>query len=284
MFEPRISRRGFLASGAAAAGYALAAKPVLAAAIQTSDEGLTTGTVAIPVDGGSMQAYFAAPEAALSPPLALVVHEIFGVHEYIRDICRRLAKAGYFAIAPDLYQRHGDVSAYTDAQTIIEEIVMSVSDAEVMADLDAAVAWVKGENRADTDRTVVTGFCWGGRIVWLYSAHAAGIRAGAAWYGRLEGADRAQTPRHPIDIAAGRLPPIIGFYGTEDSGIPVESAERMRKALAAAGQPSEIVLIPGAPHGFHADYRSSYREMDATEGWQRMLAWFGQYAGRSPAP
>jgi carboxymethylenebutenolidase len=281
MREALISRRALLASGVTAAGYALAAKPILAAAIQTSETGLATGTVEIPVAGGSMRAFFAAPEATPSPPLALVVHEIFGIHEYIRDVCRRLAKSGYFAIAPDLYQRHGDVSTYTDVDAIIQEIVMSVPDAEVMADLDATVAWVKQEQRADVDRTVITGFCWGGRIVWLYGAHSANVRAGAAWYGRLEGADRALTPRHPLDVAKGRLPPIIGFYGTEDSGIPVASVERMREALTAAEQSSEIVLFPGAPHGFHADYRPSYREMAATVGWQRMLDWFAQHAGKS---
>jgi carboxymethylenebutenolidase len=282
MREGGLSRRHFLASSAAAAGYALAANPVLATAIHTSTAGLTTGTVKIPVVGGSMEAYFAAPEATESPPLALVVHEIFGLHEYIRDVCRRLAKAGYFAIAPDLYQRHGDGATYTDAQKIIQEIVMAVPDAEVMPDLDATVAWVKGENKADTGRTVITGFCWGGRIVWLYSARAPEVRAGAAWYGRLEGAARPQTPRHPVDVAKERLAPVIGFYGTEDSGISLQSVEEMRGRLAAAEQPSEIVLFPGAPHGFHADYRPSYRSLAAAEAWRRMLEWFARHAGESP--
>jgi len=279
MSEVSLSRRRFLASGAAAAGYALAAKPLLAAAIQTPDAGLQTGAVSIPVAGGEMSAYFAAPEGTSRAPLALVVHEIFGVHEYIRDVCRRLAKAGYFAIAPDLYQRHGDVSKIDDVQKIIQEVVMAIPDAEVMADLDATVAWVKQQGKADVDRTVITGFCWGGRIVWLYGAHAPAIRAGVAWYGRLEGADRPQTPTHPIDVASGDLPPILGLYGTEDSGIPLASIEEMKRRLADTGQDSEIVLFPGAPHGFHADYRASYRALAASEGWRRMLAWFEKHAG-----
>jgi len=279
MSEVSLSRRRFLASGAAAAGYALAAKPLLAAAIQTPDAGLQTGAVSIPVAGGEMSAYFAAPEGTSRAPLALVVHEIFGVHEYIRDVCRRHAKAGYFAIAPDLYQRHGDVSKIDDVQKIIQEVVMAIPDAEVMADLDATVAWVKQQGKADVDRTVITGFCWGGRIVWLYGAHAPAIRAGVAWYGRLEGADRPQTPTHPIDVASGDLPPILGLYGTEDSGIPLASIEEMKRRLADTGQDSEIVLFPGAPHGFHADYRASYRALAASEGWRRMLAWFEKHAG-----
>jgi len=276
--ERGLSRRRFLASGAAAAGYALAVRPVSAAAIETPADGLETGTAEIPVAGGTLSAYFAAPEAAATPPLALVVHEIFGVHEYIRDVCRRLARAGWFAIAPDLYQRHGDVSEIGDVQKIIQEVVTAVPDAEVMADLDATVAWAKREGVADTGRTVITGFCWGGRIVWLYAAHAPSVRAGAAWYGRLEGADRPQTPKHPIDVASEPLPPVIGLYGTEDSGIPVESVEAMKRRLADAGQTSEIVLFPGAPHGFHADYRPSYRALAASEGWRRMLDWFEKHA------
>jgi len=240
--ERGLSRRRFLASGAAAAGYALAVRPVSAAAIETPADGLETGTAEIPVAGGTLSAYFAAPEAAATPPLALVVHEIFGVHEYIRDVCRRLARAGWFAIAPDLYQRHGDVSEIGDVQKIIQEVVTAVPDAEVMADLDATVAWAKREGVADTGRTVITGFCWGGRIVWLYAAHAPSVRAGAAWYGRLEGADRPQTPKHPIDVASEPLPPVI------------------------------------APHGFHADYRPSYRALAASEGWRRMLDWFEKHA------
>jgi carboxymethylenebutenolidase len=206
-----------------------------------------------------------------------VVHEIFGLHEYVRDVVRRLARAGYFAIAPDLYQRQGDVSKLTDIDAIIAEIVMKVPDAQVMADLDATRAFAAKTGGADASRTVITGFCWGGRIVWLFSAHAPDLKAGAAWYGRLVGEARPETPRHPIEVAALDHAPVLGLYGTEDKGISLASVEEMRGRIAAAGDASEIILFPGAPHGFHADYRPSYREMAATEGWRRMLAWFAQH-------
>jgi carboxymethylenebutenolidase len=272
-----VNRREFLLSGATAAGYALAAKPLLAAAIQTPETGLATGTVEIPAPGGGMAAYFAVPEGATARPLALVVHEIFGVHEYIRDVTRRLARAGYFAIAPDLYQRQGDVSKLDSVEQILSEVVKKVPDAQVMADLDATRAWARSDARADASRCVITGFCWGGRIVWLYSAHAPDIAAGTAWYGRLVGDARPQTPRHPVDIAASEHAPVLGLYGTEDAGIPLASVAKMRGNLVSAADGSEIVLFPGAPHGFHADYRESYREMPASEGWRRMLEWFGRY-------
>jgi len=272
-----VNRREFLISGAAAAGYALAAKPVLATAIQTPETGLSTGNVEIPVSGGAMTAYFAVPEGATARPLALVVHEIFGVHEYIRDVVRRLARAGYFAVAPDLYQRQGDVSKLGSVEKILSEIVTKVPDAQVMADLDATRAFARSDDRADATRTVITGFCWGGRIVWLYSAHAPDIVAGTAWYGRLVGEPRPETPRHPVDIAGGEHAPVLGLYGTADAGIPLASVEKMRANLAVAANGSEIILFPGAPHGFHADYRGSYREMAASEGWRRMLEWFGKH-------
>ena len=272
-----MNRREFLVSGAVAAGYALAAKPVLASAIRTPEDGLETGTVEIPASGGGMSAYFAVPEAASARPLALVVHEIFGVHEYIRDVTRRLARAGYFAIAPDLYQRQGDVSKLDSLQQILSEIVAKVPDAQVMADLDATRAWARRDGRADASRSVITGFCWGGRIVWLYAAHAPDLAAGTAWYGRLVGDPRQETPRHPMDISGEAHAPVLGFYGTEDAGIPLASVEKMRSRLAVAADGSEIILFPGAPHGFHADYRESYREMAASVGWRRMLEWFGKH-------
>lgn len=272
-----MNRREFLVSGAFAAGYALAAKPTFATAIHTPEAGLTTGAVEVPVAGGTLSAFYAAPEGASAAPVALVVHEIFGVHEYVRDVVRRLARAGYFAIAPDLYQRHGDVAQLDSVKRIIAEVVTQVPDAQVMADLDATRAFVAGDPRADASRTVITGFCWGGRIVWLYSAHAPDIAAGAAWYGRLAGEARPETPRHPIDIAALPHAPVLGLYGTEDAGIPLESVEEMRGRLVAAKDGSEIVLFPGAPHGFHADYRASYRAMAASEGWRQMLAWFAKH-------
>jgi carboxymethylenebutenolidase len=272
-----VNRREFLVSGAVAAGYALAAKPVLAAAIRTPEDGLATGAVEIPLADGALTAYLAVPEAASAAPLALVVHEIFGVHEYIRDVVRRLARAGYFAIAPDLYQRHGDVSQKSSVKEILADVVTQVPDAQVMADLDATRAWARSDPRADASRTVITGFCWGGRSVWLYAAHAPDVAAGVAWYGRLVGDRRPEAERHPIDLAAEKHAPVLGLYGTEDAGIPLESVEEMRSRLGAAGSASEVVLFPGAPHGFHADYRESYRALAAAEGWRRMLAWFGAH-------
>lgn len=278
-----MTRRRFLASSALAAGSALAAKPIFADAVHTDEAGLATGMASIPVEGGEMKSYFAAPESAALSPVTLVVHEIFGLHEYIRDICRRLAKAGYFAIAPDLFQRQGDVSKQPDGDAIVREIVSKVPDAQVLADLDATRAWSKSEGRGDPSRVVIAGFSWGGRIVWLYCAHAPDLLAGVAWYGRLDGAKRSETPRHPVDMAQAKHAPVLGLYGTEDAGITPESIFEMRSRLAAGGQPSEIVLFPGAPHDFHADYRASYRALAASEGWRRMLEWFREH-GAAPTP
>jgi len=271
------TRREFLTASALVAGYALVAKPVFAAAIHTDEAGLATGTASIPVDGGEMEAYFAAPESAVSPPVVLVVHEIFGVNEYIRDICRRLAVAGYFAIAPNLFQRQGDVSKQVDADAIVRQVVGKVPDAQVLADLDAARAWSGREGKGDPSRVVITGFSWGGRIVWLYCAHAPDLRAGAAWYGPLVGEKRSETPSHPIDMAQAKHAPVLGLYGTEDEAISPESIYEMRRRLAEGGHGSEIVLFPGSPHGFHADTRASYHTLAASEGWRRMLEWFRQH-------
>jgi carboxymethylenebutenolidase len=231
-----------------------------------------------------------------------VVHEIFGLHEYIRDVCRRLARQGYLAIAPDLYAREGDPTRAASVDAIMAEIVSRVPDAQVMADLDAAAAWSasdggkpvlevepapRGEppaggapraGGAPGSGLYATGFCWGGRVVWLYAAHRGDLVAGAAWYGRLSGPARAQTPEHPIDIADRPHQPVLGLYGGEDAGIPLEGVFAMRKKLAEAKSPSQIVVFPGAPHGFHADYRESFRPMPAEEGWRRMLEWFRQRA------
>lgn len=281
--DSEVSRRQFLVSSALVAGYALAAGPVFAAAIHTDEAGLETGDVAIPVADGSLLAYYAAPAAAKGAPVALVVHEIFGVHEYIRDVCRRLAKAGYFAIAPDLYHRQGDVSKLADVDAILRNVVSKVPDAQVASDLDATLAWAQQDARADAGRAVITGFCWGGRIVWLYAAHRPDLKAGVAWYGRLTGEDRPETPTQPLDLASARHAPVLGLYGTEDASIPPGSVDAMRRALVAGGHSSEIVLFPGAPHGFHADYRASYRALAATEGWRRMLEWFRAH-GAAPVP
>ena len=258
-----------------AAGYALAARPVRADAIQTDATGLVAGMVSIPTESGAMPAYRAQPEAGESFPVVLLVHEIFGVHEYIRDVSRRLAKEGYLVVAPDLYRRHGDVSKLEDIDSVLG-LVKRVPDAEVLADLDASLAWA-AENSGDAGRAHITGYCWGGRIVWLYSAHNPGLRAGVAWYGRLVGAERAETPTHPIDVASRQHRPVLGLYGGADRGIPAESVLEMRKKLVAAGRDSEIVVFPAAPHGFHADYRESYRPLAAAEGWRRMLEWFERH-------
>jgi len=268
------SRREVLAAGAAAAaGYTLAAGPVSAEAIRTDSRGLVAGELEIPVPGAPMPVYRAMPEGAGPFPVCLVVHEIFGVHEYIRDVCRRLARQGYLALAPDLYRRVADVGSMTSARRIIDEVVPKIPDATVMSDLDAARSWAAG-NVGDPAHTFVTGFCWGGRIVWLYAAHQPGLTAGVAWYGRLVGADRAATPRHPLDLTAGPMAPVLGLYGGQDAGIPLSSVEAMRKQLAAVDSKSRIRVFPDAPHGFHADYRASYREADARAGWQDLLAWF----------
>ena len=208
-------------------------------------------------------------------PVVLVVQEIFGVHEHIKDICRRLAKEGYMAIAPELFARQGDVSGLSINEIL--PIVAKVPDQQVMSDLDAAVAHAAASGRADTNRLAITGFCWGGRIAWLYAAHNPNLKAAVAWYGRLVGQQSETTPRHPIDIASELKAPVLGLYGAADQGIPVETVEQMRSACEAAGKTCEIIIYPDAPHAFHADYRPSYRPEPAKDGWSRMLAWFRKH-------
>lgn len=270
------NRREFLVT-ALGAGFALAVLPVAAETITTDSRGLTAGPVTIPVADGMIPAYRALPENGEDLPLVLVVQEIFGVHEHIRDVCRRLAKRGYFAVAPELYARQGDVSKLETITQIIERVVSKVPDAQVLADLDATTAWAAASGQVDAERLAITGFCWGGRIVWLYAAHNPALKAGVAWYGRLTSQRDELQPRHPLDLAAQLKAPVLGLYGGADTGIAVEDVERMRTALKAAGQSSEIVVYPDAPHGFHADYRPSYRKDAAEDGWQRMLMWFRQH-------
>jgi carboxymethylenebutenolidase len=206
----------------------------------------------------------------------LVVSEIFGVHEYIADVARRFAKAGYFAIAPELFVRQGDAGSYGEISKLIAEVVSKVPDAQVMADLDASLAWAKTQG-ADSSKAGVTGFCWGGRITWLYAAHNPGIKAGVAWYGRVVGQPNTLQTKNPIDVAAALHAPVLGLYGEKDSGIPLDGVEKMKAALAAgsaAAKQSEFVVYPDAPHAFHADYRPSYRKDAAEDGWKRCLAWF----------
>ncbi len=261
-----------------AVGFAAATLPVHAeTVITTSAEGLTAGEVKIPVADGEIPAYRAMPAKGSAFPVVLVVQEIFGVHEHIKDVCRRFAKEGYCAIAPEMYARQGDVSRLTDYREIFAQVVSKVPDAQVMSDLDAAVAWAAKTGSGDPARVAVTGFCWGGRITWLYAAHSPKLKAGVAWYGRLVGQPTELQPRYPIDVVAELKAPVLGLYGEKDQGIPLEDVEKMRAALVAAKQPSEIVVFPEAPHGFHADYRPSFREAAAKDAWAQCLAWFRKH-------
>jgi len=275
---PRIdfTRRDFVVTSLAA-GFALAAQPVSAQTIATDTKGLEAGEVKIPVADGEMPGYRAMPSSGGPFPVVLVVQEIFGVHEHIKDICRRLAKIGYFAVAPELYARQGDVSKLTDFQEIFSKVVSKVPDKQVMSDLDASAEWAKKSGKGDTARLGITGFCWGGRIVWLYSAHSRDLKAAAAWYGRLEGEKDTLHPRHPLDMVVELNAPMLGLYGGKDQGIPPASVEKMREALKQASKPCEIVVYPDAPHAFYADYRPSYRKEPADDAWKKMLEWFKKH-------
>ncbi len=268
-----LSRRGFVATGLAA-GFALAVQPVSAQTITTDTSGLEAGEVKIPVADGTIPAYRAMPKGDGPFPVVLVVQEIFGVHEHIKDICRRFAKLGYLAVAPEMYVRQGEVANIKEIPEIISKVVSKVPDKQVMSDLDSAVAWAKSTGKGDTAKLGVTGFCWGGRVVWLYAAHNPNLKAGVAWYGRLTGPVNEMNPKHALDLVDSLKAPVLGLYGGADTGIPVESVEKMNAALKAAGKPSEIILYPETPHGFHADYRPSYRKENAEDGWKRLIEWF----------
>ncbi len=272
-----FTRRKFIIVSTLAAGFALAVQPISAQVITTDDKGLVAGAVKIPVQDGDIPAYRAMPSTGENFPVVLVVQEIFGVHEHIQDICRRFAKLGYLAIAPELFARQGDVSKLSDTQEIISKVVSKVPDAQVMSDLDATVAWAEKSAKGDIDKLGITGFCWGGRIVWLYSAYSPKVKAGVAWYGRLVGESKPLTPKYPIDIVLELKVPVLGLYGGSDEGIPVSTVEQMRQALKAGNSGSEIVLYPDTPHGFNADYRPSYRKEQAEDGWKRLQAWFKQH-------
>ncbi len=271
-----FDRRCFLVTSLGA-GFALAMHPVMAqTAIRTDDTGLLAGEVKVPVKDGEMVAYRALPKGAVRPPVVLVVSEILGVHEYIQDVCRRLAKLGYCAIAPELFARQGDPRQLANVQDILTRITSKTPDAQVMGDLDATVAWAASKG-ADTDRLAITGFCWGGRITWLYCAHNPQVKAGVAWYGRLVGDVNEVTPRYPINVAAELKAPVLGLYGGLDTGIPLETVEKMERALkegSKAARLSQIHVYDNAPHAFHADYRPSFRKEEAEDGWRRMQAWF----------
>jgi carboxymethylenebutenolidase len=270
-----FTRRGFVAS-LLASGFAAAVQPVMAQQVITTDtQGLSAGEVTVPSDGTTLPAYRAQPATGSKFPVVLVVQEIFGVHEHIKDICRRLAKLGYLAIAPELYFRQGNVAGMSNIQEILDKVVSKVPDEQVMRDLDACTAWAK-DHDGDTVRLAITGFCWGGRIVWLYAAHNPRLKAGVAWYGKLIGPSTPLTPKYPLDLAKDLKPPVLGLYGGQDQGIPLDTIEKMREALKAAGSKSEIHVYPDAPHAFNADYRPSYRKEAAQDGWKRLQAWFKQ--------
>jgi carboxymethylenebutenolidase len=273
--KPDFSRREFVVTSLAA-GFALAVQPVSAQTITTDTNGLEAGEVKIPAADGQIPAYRAMPASGGPFPVVLVVQEIFGVHEHIKDICRRLAKLGYLAVAPEMYARQGDVSGLKDINEIFK-VVSKVPDSQVISDLDAAVAWAKGTGKADTAKLAITGFCWGGRIVWLYTAHNPNLKAGIAWYGRLVGQADDLHPKHPIDLASALKAPVLGLYGGADQGIPAESVERMHAALKDANKTAEIIVYPDTPHAFFADYRPSFRKDKAEDGWKRMLEWLKKY-------
>jgi len=278
--EQGASRRTALKT-ALGVGYAATAMPIIAqTAIKTSSEGLKTGETTFEVNGFKVPAFYAAPAGKKNLPVILVIQEIFGVHEYIADTARRFAKAGYLAIAPDLYARQGDASKYNEMAKLMSEIVAKVPDAQVMADLDGAVKWATA-NGGNAKKIGITGFCWGGRITWLYAEQSKNVKAGVAWYGRLVGTPSALSPTNPLDLAANLKAPVLGLYGGQDGGIPLSTVNQMKDALADAGakgnaaaKASEFVVYPAAPHAFHADYRPSYRKEAADDGFKRALAWF----------
>ena len=268
-----IDRRDFL-KVALGTGFAAAVLPVAAQnLIKTDTSGLTAGTVTITVNGQSVPVYRAQPEGKSNLPVLLVVSEIFGVHEHIADVARRFAKQGYLALAPELFVRQGDPSKVATVAELMKDIIGKTPDQQVMADLDAVVAWA-GQNGGDTAKLGITGFCWGGRITWLYAAHNPKVKAGVAWYGRLVGDVAPLTPRHPVDIAPMLKAPVLGLYGGKDSGIPLESIDKMKAALAKGSSKTTFVIYPEAGHAFNADYRPSYVESAAMDGFGRCLAWF----------
>ena len=268
-------------AGALGIGFVAASEPVLAQAIKTDFTGIKAGEQDILVGSFNMPAYISRPDKASgSLPIIIVVSEIFGVHEYIADTTRRFAKLGYLAIAPEFFTRAGDPNTFGTIAEIQSNIVAKTPDAQVLADLKAAIAWA-GKNGGDLKKVGVTGFCWGGRITWL-SATLPEVKAGVAWYGRLVGDKTANNPRQPVEIAADLKAPVLGLYGSADTGIPLDTVEQMKAALAKASsnpaaKASKFEIYPDAPHAFHADYRKTYREGPAKDGWAKCLAWFKQY-------
>lgn len=245
--------------------------------INTDTAGIIASETTVPSQGELLPAYFAKPAAQNEPfPVILVVQEIFGVHHYIQDLCRRLAKQGYLAIAPELYFRQGDPHQYQDIQRILSELVGNVPDAQVLSDLDHTANWAI-KHGGDANKLAITGFCWGGRISWLYAAHNPQLKAAVAWYGKFTAPKTINTPTHPLDVATSLNAPVLGLYGARDDSIPPEQIDKMRQALRAGNANAEIIVYPDAGHAFHADYRPSYHAESAQDGWQRMLAWFKKY-------
>jgi carboxymethylenebutenolidase len=271
-----ITRRKFIATATLATGFALAVQPISAQVITTDAEGLIAGAVKIPVKDGEIPAYRAVPATGKNFPIVLVLQEIFGVHEHIQDVTRRFAQLGYLAIAPELFIRQGDVTKLSNIDEI-RPIVSKVPDAQVLSDLDATVNWAVKSAKGNADKLAVTGFCWGGRITWLYAAHNPKVKAGVAWYGRLVGDATELQPQYPVDIASKLTVPVLGLYGGKDTGIPLDTVEQMRVGLKESSSKSKIIVYPEAPHAFFADYRPSYREEEAKDGWKRLLAWFKQH-------
>jgi carboxymethylenebutenolidase len=266
-------RRGFVKL-ALGSGFAAAVLPVLAqSVIKTDSVGLTAGEVMLTIDGQQVPVYRAQPAGRRDLPVVLVVSEIFGVHEHIADVARRFAKLGYLALAPDLFVRQGDPGSYGTVAEVISQVIAKVPDAQVMKDLDACVAYAAA-NGGDTERLGITGFCWGGRITWLYAAYNPKVRAGAAWYGRMVGEHNALTPQQPVDVAAQIKGGVLGLYGGRDDGIPSETIRQMQAALDRGSSKSEFIVYPNSGHAFHADYRASYVAADARDGFSRTLAWF----------
>jgi carboxymethylenebutenolidase len=270
-----LARRGLVMTGLIS-GFTLATQRVEAQAIHTDTTGLEAGEVQIPVKDGHLPGYFARPARGTNFPVILVNEEIFGVHEYIKDVCRRLAKAGYFAVAPEIYARIADLSKMTDTQQIVRDVISKKPDAELFGDLDSTAAWAAA-NKGSASAIGVTGFCRGGRSTWLYATHNANLKAAVAWYGPIKGGTSDIQPKTVFDLADQLKCPLLGLYGQQDNSIPVADVREAEAKAKAAHKTVEIVIYPDAPHGFHADYRPSFRQADAEDGWKRMLAWFHRY-------
>ena len=270
-----MGRRGFLVTSVGA-GFALAVLPVSAQTITTSAEGLVAGEVKVPVRDGEIPAYRAMPATGSGFPTILVIEEVFGVHEWVQDICRRVAKLGYYAIAPELFSRQGDPAKISDINQLLKDIIVKAPDDQIMSDLDATVAYAKSTGKANTAKLGITGFCWGGRVVWMYAAHNPNVRAAVAWYGPVARAYH-EGDKVALDVVANIKAAVLGLYGGDDPGIPQDTLDKIKAAMNAQGKTVEIVVYPNTPHGFNADYRPSFRKEAAEDGWKRMTAWFRQY-------